>query len=369
MSFLAGTKKNRIAPVLAVLCAFLGAACHVLAQGLTFNSINIPDGSGSDAGPLMVLPVDINNTGHPGLVCANFGFIYLDTGFGAGGSYGSTLTVFTNDGQGNLTSNATLEVGLDPVGLATADVNGDGFVDIICANVGSNSLTVLTNNRHGGFRPRWHLSPSARESVYRCRRGCQRGRVRGFDLRELWQPIRRSRYFDQQRLTAPSKLSATLSVGAGTSPTCIAAGDINGDGSVDLVCALGTAATDRWQYSRTTARASSKKAIRLRALPDVAPGAIWVLGADVDGNGSASISITRSGGDGFTNFIVHSNQRWEPGISASNPRPIHLPPSRTPQPTLQCRIVRGGGHERRRQDRSGLPNQRQRLFQGSMPSS
>jgi hypothetical protein len=37
-------------------------------------------------------------------------------------------------------------VGIAPVYLAVADVNGDGSADLICANVGNKTLTVLTNS-------------------------------------------------------------------------------------------------------------------------------------------------------------------------------------------------------------------------------
>src|SRR5580658_3602122 len=115
MSFLAGTKKNRFIPVLGVCCAFLGTASSVFAQGLEFSTAGLTTGYG----PVTVVPVDVNGNGHPGLVCANTGF-EGDINFGLGGGGGTTLSVFTNDGFGNLSFNATLTVGRDPVGVAVA---------------------------------------------------------------------------------------------------------------------------------------------------------------------------------------------------------------------------------------------------------
>ncbi len=170
-------KKNRFVPALAILGAFLGAACTVLAQPLTFSSDNIACGNG----PAAVVSVDINGDGHPGLVSANFGFRY-GYGFPTGGGTGNTLTVLTNDGHGNLSFGQTLTVGLEPASIVVADVKGDGAPDLICANIGSDSLTVLTNNRKGGFR-----------------------------------------------------LEGTIHVGH--VPAFVTAADVNGDGSVDLICA------------------------------------------------------------------------------------------------------------------------------------
>jgi hypothetical protein len=42
-------------------------------------------------------------------------------------------------------------VGSGPDSVTAADVNGDGKLDLICANLYGNSLSVLTNNGSGGF--------------------------------------------------------------------------------------------------------------------------------------------------------------------------------------------------------------------------
>src|SRR5439155_1705734 len=62
---------------------------------------------------------------------------------------GDTLTVLTNDGSGNFVLASTLNVGTRPHSLAAADVNGDGKVDLISANSGDNTLSVLSNNVNG----------------------------------------------------------------------------------------------------------------------------------------------------------------------------------------------------------------------------
>ncbi len=139
-------KINRLVSAPAVLAAFLGVACPLLAQQLTFNSANITTGSG----PVGMVPVDVNRDGYMDLVCANYGFQY-DITFGVGGASGRTLSVFTNNGGGVLSLSSTLTVGLEPVSVTAADVNGDAWPDLISANVGSNSLSVLTNDGKGGF--------------------------------------------------------------------------------------------------------------------------------------------------------------------------------------------------------------------------
>jgi hypothetical protein len=79
----------------------------------------------------------MNVDGKVDLVTANYDF--------------NTLTVLTNDGSGNFASNNTYAVGSKPDSVAAADVNGDGHVDLICANSNDGTLTVLTNDGNGGF--------------------------------------------------------------------------------------------------------------------------------------------------------------------------------------------------------------------------
>jgi hypothetical protein len=85
--------------------------------------------------------VDANKNGLPDLVTANT----LTRG-----STGDTLTVYTNNGAGLFGVNTNLNVGSLPAFLTTADINGDGWPDLISGNNGG-SISVLTNNRQGGF--------------------------------------------------------------------------------------------------------------------------------------------------------------------------------------------------------------------------
>jgi len=94
--------------------------------------------------PLSLTAADINNDGKVDLITAN--------------AFDNTLTILTNDGTGAFGFNATLNVGRAPRSVIAADINGDGSLDLICANQGSvpvfpgsGSLSVLTNNGQGNF--------------------------------------------------------------------------------------------------------------------------------------------------------------------------------------------------------------------------
>src|SRR6185295_12519348 len=76
---------------------------------------------------------DVNGDGKPDLITAN--------------NSGNSLTVLTNDGNGGFALLATLAAGSGshPQGVAAADLNGDGKLDLISANSSFASVTIWTN--------------------------------------------------------------------------------------------------------------------------------------------------------------------------------------------------------------------------------
>jgi hypothetical protein len=93
--------------------------------------------------PFGLTAADLNRDGWPDVVTANY--------------RGNNLTVLTNDSRGGLARAGTLPIVNHPRSVAATDVNLDSWVDLAVAvygdeGVGINALVVLTNNGQGGFQ-------------------------------------------------------------------------------------------------------------------------------------------------------------------------------------------------------------------------
>ena len=91
------------------------------------------------AGSSLLAVADINADGRPDLVTANSG--------------SNTVSVLLGQPSGGFTSPAAYGTGgnSQPVGVTIADVNADGRPDILTTNGGSNTVGVLLGQASGGF--------------------------------------------------------------------------------------------------------------------------------------------------------------------------------------------------------------------------
>ena len=98
--------------------------------------------------PSGVALADLTGTGRIDLIVSNSG--------------GNDVLIFPGEGGGRfgpeLHGGAGLPVGKDPVGITVADVNGDGLPDLLVANKGSDTLSLLLGQSTGAG---WALTPAA----------------------------------------------------------------------------------------------------------------------------------------------------------------------------------------------------------------
>jgi len=232
--------------------------------------------------PFSVVAGDVNGDGTVDLISANSG--------------SGTLTVLTNNESGDsdaFDSYATLTVGIQPVSVVAADVNGDDRVDLISADKGSGTLTVLTNNGSSGFGFNATL-PGGFEPI-----SVVAADVNGDGKVDLISASREPGGLPYGRLTVLTNngsggfdFNAILVVGR--NPTSVVAADVNGDGEVDLVSANFVSST------LTVLTNNGSGGFGFNATLVVGPNPTSVVAADVNGDGKVDLVSANSGSDTLT---------------------------------------------------------------------
>jgi hypothetical protein len=172
----------------------------------------------------------VNGDGKPDLIVAH--------------SYFAALTIFTNDGLGNLVLSSTNSVGSGPVCVVAADVNDDNKMDLITANQGTypdytGSITVLTNDGSGSFVfNATFVMPASLSCLVAAD-------VNGDGHADLItanaDPLAGSYQGIITVLTnnGGGAFGSNAVYAAGQKTASLAAADMNGDGTMDLICANG----------------------------------------------------------------------------------------------------------------------------------
>jgi len=213
--------------------------------------------------PYSVTTADVNGDGKPDLISANNG--------------ANTLTVLTNNGSGGFVLASSPAVGTGPESVVAADVTGDGKPDLISANNGAGTLTVLTNDGVGEF---------VLANTYAV--GSQPVSVAAADFNGDSKVDLISANLNANTLTVMTNdgsgnfaLSSTL-FGTGA-PWAIAAADVNGDGKIDLINGDVLANTLRLLTNNGTG------GFALAATYSVSSRPYSVTAADVNGDGKVDL--------------------------------------------------------------------------------
>jgi len=235
-----------------------------------------------DSNPFSVIAADVNGDGKLDLICANYDY-----------GYGNTLSVLTNDGSGGFALASSPVVGGGPVAVVAADVNGDGKVDLICANYGvyngsvanGNTLSVLTNDGSGGFvlasSPTVGSGPNSIVAVD----------VNGDGKADLVCANLSSASLSVLTNDGRGGFVLASSPMVGNNPSSVIAADVNGDGAPDLICANGQDDT----LSVLTNNGSGGFA--LACLLNVGSGPNSVTAADLNGDGKLDLVCADNSGN------------------------------------------------------------------------
>ena len=139
----------------------------------------------------------------------------FSNGIGGGGAFSSPIYQPVHKG---------------PESVATGDVNGDGIVDIVTANNGSNDISVLIGLGNGTFAPAVNIKSGGIQPI-----DIQLADLDNDGDRDIVTSNRASNKVAVLKNDGLGNFSAATNFAAGTRPTDFALGDLNGDTFLDLV--------------------------------------------------------------------------------------------------------------------------------------
>jgi FG-GAP-like repeat/FG-GAP repeat len=108
--------------------AVLGNGIGGFGNAISFKSIN---------SPVEIAIGDFNGDGKLDLVGADYSQ--------------NNISILLGNGSGSFSGTTTFNVGSNPRAIATGDFNSDGKLDVVTANLGGNNISLLLGNGNGGF--------------------------------------------------------------------------------------------------------------------------------------------------------------------------------------------------------------------------
>jgi hypothetical protein len=249
------------------------------------------------AHPFQVIAADVNNDGKPDLITANT----IDS-----------LTVLTNNGQAAfaLAANLPLAANSQPVSIAAADLNGDGRVDLISANSLLATFTVWTNSGDGNFVS--NVSLSVGSPGYTVPQWVTTADVNGdgkLDIIGASDNVGPFLFIWTNNGSGGFVSAPAPSIGS-PGISCIVATDVNGDGKADLACVGGSVDTQAKLLVLTN---NGTGGFAISSSYPVGTSPYAVVAPDVNGDGSADL-ITCNQGDNTLSVLTNNGA----GVFGSN---------------------------------------------------
>ena len=236
---------------------------------------------------------DFNGDGFQDIVTAN-----LNSG---------NVSVLLGDGLGDKFTpapNSPFAVGTGPQAVLVADFNGDGFQDLAIANSGSNNVTVLLGNGAGGFIP----APGSPIAVGTGPVSLAVADFNADGVLDLAVANSGSNNVTVLSGSGTGAFTAGTPLSVGTTPLSIVAADINQDGAADLVVANSVSNNVTLLINTGTGvfGPSAHSPLTVGTMPHS------VVVSDFNGDGKPDIATANQGSDNVTVLLQGASGQFPP---------------------------------------------------------
>ncbi|MES2701542.1 MAG: FG-GAP-like repeat-containing protein [Bacteroidota bacterium] len=243
---------------------------------------------------------DIDGDGKPDLAVANIN--------------ANTVSVYRNTSSsgsitsGSFTTHETFATGSNPYSVAIGDIDGDGKPDLAVANYGSNTVSVYRNTSSSGSIPTISFDEEVTFAAGSQPTSVAIGDIDGDGMPDLATANLNSNTISVFRNTSSSgsitsgSFATQVTFATGSNPRSVAIGDIDGDGKPDLAVAnLGSNTVSVYRNTSSSGSITTGSfATQVTFATGSSPYSV-VIG-DIDGDGKPDLAVANQGSNTVSVF-------------------------------------------------------------------
>lgn len=266
-----------------------GGTSNVVFFETTVPSLGVAFGSstlGAFQGPLGLAMADLNRDGKLDLVVANNG--------------GGNISVLLGNGDGTFKAPVNYTVGSNPYAVAVADLNGDGKLDLAVANNFSANVSILLGNGDGTFQPAVNYSTP-----------CCPSSVAVGDFNEDGKPdlVLATNAASVLLGNGDGTFQPVLNYPAGSNTATAAVGDFNGDGHLDL------AVVDNASGNVNILLGNGDGTFQPALANSVTGSPVTMVAGDFNGDGILDLAVSNDSSNSVDVLIGNGNGTFQSPVS------------------------------------------------------